>query len=84
MAVGLKHGVPVETSPPEEQAEASAVAVLTPAHAQEITRYGAVEIHNISSLMGGIVAQVIAFLIPFIVVVDEYWRMIMLLVYVYS
>mmetsp|Transcript_14646 Transcript_14646/g.15344 ORF Transcript_14646/g.15344 Transcript_14646/m.15344 type:complete len:613 (-) Transcript_14646:64-1902(-) len=33
------------------------IAKLTQSHARELTRYGGVELHNISSLMGGIAAQ---------------------------
>jgi hypothetical protein len=60
--IGAKHRVPLEVAPLVD-AEASLQAVLTPAHAQEITRYGGMELHNISSLMGGIVAQVSSLLI---------------------
>lgn len=56
--IGAKFGVPVEIEPSDD-IETSARAALMLAHAQEITRYGGMEIHNISSLMGGIVAQVL-------------------------
>jgi len=37
--------------------ELIAGGLLLPAHAQEIVRYGAVEMHNISAIIGGISAQ---------------------------
>lgn len=69
--IAVEHNVPYkekeeETGGDKEEddeeedtdADTDAAPCLTYKHAQEITRYGGAELHNISSLLGGVAAQV--------------------------
>ena len=63
--IAVDHNVPIKDKGEEEageeeetDSEADAAPCLTYKHAEEITRYGGVELHNISSLLGGVAAQV--------------------------
>lgn len=52
-----KCAVPSEYLESPNSGSDNAEAVITLDHAREVTRYGGVELHNISSMMGGIAAQ---------------------------
>ena len=58
MSIGKRHGVPIAMASDAEGVEQTTHACLRQEHAQEITRYGGMQLHNISALMGGIAAQV--------------------------
>lgn len=53
--VAARHGVPCEED--EATCVDGGAPRLTFAHAQEVTRYGGAELHNISSLVGGVASQ---------------------------
>ena len=55
--IAAEHDVPCK-SDAEPCEEEEAPCLLTFQHAQEVTRYGGAELHNISSLLGGVAAQV--------------------------
>jgi hypothetical protein len=64
-SLAQRYGIPIKEKKEEDDAmtdecdnaELMESATLTMAHAQEMTRYGGIELHNISSFMGGIAAQ---------------------------
>ena len=56
--LGEEHDIPCKAADPADVENDS--PCLSHEHAQEITRYGGAELHNISSLLGGVAAQVSA------------------------
>jgi hypothetical protein len=65
-SLAQRYGIPIKDSKEEDDevmvnecdnAELAESATLSLAHAQEMTRYGGLELHNISSFIGGITAQ---------------------------
>lgn len=60
-SLAQRYGIPIkeksDEAVEEENAEVEESARLTYSHASEMTRYGGLELHNISSLMGGLTAQ---------------------------
>jgi hypothetical protein len=54
--IAEEHDVPYKADSTSDDEDDS--PFLTYAHAQEVTRYGGAELHNISSLLGGVAAQV--------------------------
>ena len=51
----MDHNVPIKEGDDDGEEDS---ASLTYSHAIELTRYGGAELHNISSLIGGVAAQV--------------------------
>lgn len=50
-------GLPAEHVWTDAEYESSTVPLLTPAHAQEMARYGGCELHTVSGIVGGLASQ---------------------------